>query len=358
MSTLENPSSQNQPGNINLNKENFGEVDNQQTYLFTFTNRKGDRVKITNYGGIVTEWISLDKNGKKSNIVIGYKNLDSYLAEPPYFGALIGRFANRIAKGKFQIEGQIYSLPTNNGENHLHGGNKGFDKVVWDAKIIEGDPPTLLLSYLSKDAEEGYPGNLQVKVSYTFTDDNELEIEYNAETDKATPINLTNHSYFNLTGDVSNLILNHTLMIDADNYIPVDSNLIPTGEIKSVIGTPFDFKTPDKIGTRIKEAGGYDHNYVLNQKDNSDKPIAILTDDISGRKLEVFTDQPGMQFYSGNMLNGAFKTDEGQAIKQYAALCLETQHFPNSPNEPRFPSVILHPKDKYHTVTKYKLSLH
>ncbi|MDZ8053026.1 MAG: aldose epimerase family protein [Aulosira sp. ZfuVER01] len=361
MSTSENISSPNPSGNgnqeLSLVKESFGEVDNQKVYLFTFTNKKSDRLKITNYGGIVTAWISTDKNGNKSSIVIGYNNLDNYLAEPPYFGALIGRFANRIAKGKFQLQGQTYSLPTNNGENHLHGGNKGFDKVVWDAEIINGDPPTLLLSYLSQDGEEGYPGNLQVTVRYKFTDDNELEIEYNAETDKATPINLTNHSYFNLTSDVSNSILNHTLMIEADNYTPVDSNLIPTGEIKSVIGTPFDFKTPEKIGTRIKEAGGYDHNYVLNQKDNYDRPIVILTDDISGRKLEVFTDQPGMQFYSGNMLNGAFKTDEGKAIEQHAALCLETQHFPNSPNEPRFPSAIINPGEKYHTITKYKLSL-
>ncbi|OUL25298.1 aldose epimerase family protein [Nostoc sp. 106C] len=361
MSTAENISYQNQPENTNQKisaiKENFGEVDNLPIYLFTFTNRKGEQVKITNYGGIVTAWNAADKNGNQSSIVIGYKNLDTYLAQPPYFGALIGRFANRIAKGKFQIEGQTYSLAVNNGENHLHGGNKGFDKVVWDAEIINNDLPTLLLSYLSKDGEEGYPGNLKVTVRYTFTDDNELKIEYNAETDKPTPINLTNHSYFNLTGDVSNSILNHTLMIDADNYTPIDSNMIPTGEIKSVTGTAFDFKKAEKIGARINEVGGFDHNYVLNKKDSFETPIAILNDELSGRKLEVFTDQPGMQFYSGNMLNGTFKTDAGKAIEQHTALCLETQHFPNSPNEPGFPSVILHPGEKYHTITKYKLSL-
>ncbi|MBW4566146.1 MAG: galactose mutarotase [Mojavia pulchra JT2-VF2] len=343
--------------NFGVVKENFGEADNQPIYLFTLSNRKGDQVKITNYGGIVTAWISQDKNGNNSSIVIGYQHLDGYLAQTPYFGALIGRFANRIAKGKFSIGKETYSLAVNNGENHLHGGNKGFDKVVWDAEIINNDPPTLLLSYLSKHGEESYPGNLKVTVRYTFTDDNELEIEYNAETDKSTPVNLTNHSYFNLTGDVSNSILNHILMIDADNYTPVDSTSIPTGEIKSVTGTAFDFTKPEKIGTKINEIGGYDHNYVLNNKDNFATPIAILTDDISGRKLEVFTDQPGIQFYSGNFLNGTFKTDDGKAIEKHTALCLETQHFPDSPNQPEFPSVILHPGEKYHTTTKYKLSL-
>lgn len=337
-------------------QESFGEVDNHPVYLFTFTNSKGEQVKITNYGGILSKWISVDKNGNQSSIVVGYDNLENYLAEPPYFGAIIGRFANRIAKGKFQLDGVTYSLAVNNGENHLHGGNKGFDKVVWNAEIINNHTPSLLLSYLSQDGEEGYPGNLKVTVRYTFTDDNELEIEYDAETDKPTPINLTNHSYFNLTGDVKNPILNHSLMIDADNYTPIDSTSIPTGEIKSVTGTPFDFRNPQRIGERINEVGGYDHNYVLNKKDNSGEPIAILTDDISGRKLEVFTDQPGIQFYSGNYLNGTFKTDDGQAIEKHTALCLETQHFPNSPNEPRFPSVILNPGDKYHTKTKYKLS--
>ncbi|WP_226889160.1 aldose epimerase family protein [Nostoc sp. MG11] len=338
-------------------KENFAKVDNHPVYLFTFTNKNDDQLKITNYGGIITTWISADKNKNKSSIVIGYNNLESYLAKPPYFGALIARFANRIAKGKFQIGEEAYSLTINNGENHLHGGNKGFDKVVWDAKILDSDIPELLLSYLSEDGEEGYPGNLEVTVRYSFTDDNELRIEYNAKTDKATPVNLTNHSYFNLTGDVSNTSLNHTLMIDADNYTPTDSNSIPTGEIKSVIGTAFDFKQPKKIGVIINEIGGYDHNYVLNKKEDLVSPIAILTDDISGRKLEVFTDQPGIQFYSGKNLDSTLKTDNGKAIEKYAAVCLETQHFPNSPNESAFPSVILHPGEKYQTTTKYKLSL-
>lgn len=360
MSTSANNQTDELPDNtsqkVKVVQESFGEVDNQPIYLFTFTNSKGEQVKITNYGSIITTWISADKNGKKSSIVLGYDNLESYLAEPPYFGAIIGRFANRIAKGKFQLEGVTYSLAVNNGENHLHGGNKGFDKVVWDAEIINNDTPSLLLSYLSQDGEEGYPGNLKVTVRYTFTDNNELEIEYNAETDKSSPINLTNHSYFNLTGDVKNPILNHSLMIDADNYTPIDSNSIPTGEIKSVTATPFDFTKPTKIGEKINYIGGYDHNYVLNKKDNFVEPIAILTDDISGRKLEVFTDQPGIQFYSGNYLNGTLKTDDGQAIEKHTALCLETQHFPNSPNEPKFPSVILNPGEKYQTTTKYKLS--
>lgn len=338
-------------------KEIFGEINNQQIYLFTLTNSKGDQVKITNYGGIVTQWLSTDRNGNSSSIVIGYSRLDPYLLGPPYFGALIGRFANRIAKGRFQIGEAVYSLSTNDGENHLHGGNRGFDKVIWDADIVNHDIPTLKLNYFSKDGEEGYPGNLKVTVCYTFTDDNELNIEYSAETDKSTPINLTNHSYFNLTGDSSNTILEHMLMIDADRYTPVDNNAIPTGEIASVAGSPFDFRKPQKIGTSINEVNGYDHNYVLNQKDNSVEPVAVLTDVISGRQLEVFTDQPGMQFYSGNKLDGTFKADDGKAIEQHAAVCLETQHFPDSPNQPTFPSVILQPGQKYHTVTRYRLSL-
>ncbi len=324
----------------------------------TQSNAKGNQIKITNYGGIMTSWTAPDKSGKKTSIVVGFDSLAPYLQQPPYFGALIGRYGNRIAKGKFKIDNVEYTLATNNGVNHLHGGNKGYDKAVWDATIVNDSTPTLLLNYVSKDGEEGYPGTLKVNVRYTLTNDDELEIEYNAETDKPTIVNLTQHNYYNLSGDVANSIRDHKLMITADAYTPVDSTLIPTGEIAAVKGTPFDFTTPEKIGARIDQVkGGYDHNWVLNRKDNSLQLVAVLSDSISGRKLEVYTEEPGLQFYSGNFLDGKFKTSDGKPINLHSALCLETQHFPDSPNEPKFPSTILRPGEKYHTVTKYKAGL-
>ncbi|MEO9022598.1 MAG: aldose epimerase family protein, partial [Ginsengibacter sp.] len=249
-----------------------------------------------------------------------------------------------------------YKLAANDGKNTLHGGLKGFDKVVWNAGILNDSVPSLTLKYLSKDGEEGFPGNLQVTVQYTLTDKDELKIEYNAETDKATPVNLTNHTYFNLSGDVTNTILDHTLMIDADRYTPVDNTLIPTGELKAVAGTPFDFNSPQKIGKDINEVkGGYDHNWVLNKTDSSLQKVAVLSDSISGRSLEVYTTEPGLQFYTGNFLDGKFINRDGKPINLHTALCLETQHFPNSPNEPGFPSTILKPGEKYHSVTVYKV---
>ncbi|MCW3091808.1 MAG: galactose mutarotase [Ferruginibacter sp.] len=341
-----------------ITKASFGQADGKEVFLYTLTNAKGTQVKISTYGGVVTSWIVPDKNDKKSSIVLGFDSLSGYLAKPPYFGALIGRYGNRIANGKFKIDTSEYTLATNNGRNHLHGGNKGFDKVVWESATENDSVPSLMLSYLSKDGEEGYPGNLNVDVRYTLTDDNELKIEYSAKTDKATVVNLTNHSYFNLTGNVSNTILDHTLMIDADNYTPVDSTLIPTGEIKPVKGTPFDFTKGEKIGLRIDSVkGGYDHNFVLNKKDSSLTKVASLSDDKSGRTLEVFTTEPGLQFYSGNFLDGSIKTSDGKAINQHSALCLETQHFPDSPNQPKFPSTLLLPGQQYHTVTVYKISV-
>ncbi len=341
-----------------MSKADWGETDGKKVYLYTLTNKNGTQVKITNYGGIVTSWVSPDKNGKKSSIVLGFDSLSGYLAKPPYFGALIGRYGNRIGKGTFKIDTATYKLATNNGENHLHGGNKGFDKVVWDATPAADSSTSLTLNYLSKDGEEGYPGNLKVTVVYTLTDNDELQIEYNAETDKATPVNLTNHSYFNLTGDVSNTILDHSLQINADKYTPVDKGLIPTGELKDVKGTPFDFLQPHKIGERIAAVeGGYDHNFVLNKKGTDLDLVATLTDSVSGRKLEVYTQEPGLQFYSGNFLDGTFKTSDGKPINVHTALCLETQHFPDSPNKPDFPSTIVKPGEKYHTVTKYKLTV-
>jgi aldose 1-epimerase len=341
--------------------KDWGEADGKKIQLFTLTNKSGVTVSITNYGGIVTSWVTPDKNGNKSSVVVGMDNLQEYLKKPPYFGAIIGRYGNRIGDAKFKLDGKTYTLAANNGKNNLHGGNKGFDKVVWDATPAADSTPALTLSYLSKDGEEGFPGNLKVTVVYTLTDDDALNIEYTAETDKATPVNLTNHSYFNLTGSTENTILNHTLQLTADHFTPVDTTLIPTGEIKPVAGTPFDFTKPETIGARIDAVpgaapGGYDHNYVINRKDSSLQLVAVLADSTSGRKLEVFTTEPGIQFYSGNFLNGSFVSG-GKPVNFRTALCLETQHFPDSPNKPNFPTTILQPGQKYHTVTKYKVSL-
>lgn len=341
--------------------KDWGEADGKKVQLFTLTNKAGNTVTISNYGGTVTSWTTPDKHGNKSSVIIGMPTLADYLKKPPYFGALIGRYGNRIGDAKFKLDGKTYTLAANNGKNALHGGNKGFDKVVWDATPAPDSIPSLTLNYLSKDGEEGYPGNLKVTVVYTLTDDNELNIDYTATTDKATPVNLTNHSYFNLTGSTENTILGHKLMIAADHYTPVDTTLIPTGEIKAVKGTPFDFTTAEAIGARIDSVpGGYDHNFVLNRKDNGKDSVlelvATLTDTTSGRMLEVYTTEPGLQFYSGNFLDGTFSSG-GHPVKFRTALCLETQHFPDSPNKPNFPSTILRPGMVYHTITKYKVSV-
>ena len=341
-----------------ITKSSFGKAGGKEVFLYTLINSKGTEVKITNFGGIVTSWISADKNNKRSSIVLGYDSLSGYLAAHPYFGAIVGRYGNRIAKGKFSIDSVEYTLAINNGPNHLHGGVVGFDKVVWEPTVENDSVPSLLLSYLSKDGEEGYPGNLNVDVHYTLTDEDELKIEYTATTDKKTVVNLTNHSYFNLTGDVANTILDHELQIDADHFTSVDSTLIPTGEITSVKGTPFDFTQPTKVGLRIDSVkGGYDHNYVFNKLDASLTKVASVSEQKSGRVLEVFTTEPGVQFYTGNFLDGTLKTSDGKAIQQNAALCLETQHFPDSPNEPNFPTTILLKGQKFHSITVYKLSV-
>ncbi|MEJ8820224.1 aldose epimerase family protein [Lacibacter sp. H407] len=358
LAACETGSKQNdQPMNQKITKESWGEADGKPVDLYTLTNANGVQVKITNYGGTVTSWITPDKAGNKSNVVLGFDSLSGYLAKPPYFGAIIGRYGNRIGKGTFKIDTATYQLATNNGANHLHGGNKGYDKVVWDAKPADSTA-SLTLTYLSKDGEEGYPGNLNITVVYTLTDDNELLIDYTAETDKATVVNLTNHSYFNLTGDVDNTILDHQLQVNAGKYTPVDAGLIPTGELKDVKGTPFDFLQPHKIGERIAAVeGGYDHNFVLTRTGSDLELVATLSDSVSGRKLEVFTTEPGLQFYSGNFLDGTITTSDGKSIKLHTGLCLETQHFPDSPNKPEFPSTLLKPGEKYHTVTKYKISV-
>lgn len=342
-------------GNSSVSVADWGEADGKKVSLYTLTNGVGTQVKITNYGGVVTAWNVADKNGNIGNIVLGFDSLSGYLAKPPYFGAIIGRYGNRIAKGQFQLDGNTYKLATNDGPNHLHGGNKGYDKVVWDVAPYADSVSALTLSYVSKDGEEGYPGNLKISVTYTLTNDNELKIDYAAETDKATPVNLTNHSYFNLTGNVENTILDHQLWVDADKYTPVDKTLIPTGELAPVTGTPFDFKKAEKIGARIANVeGGYDHNFVLNKKEGM-ALVAWLSDSASGRKLEVYTTEPGLQFYSGNFLDGKIKTSDGKAINKHTALCLETQHFPDSPNQPSFPTTTLKPGEQYTTSTIYKI---
>jgi len=341
-----------------ITKANWGQVDGRQVDIYTLTNNKGIEIKISNYGGTITSWTMPDRQGIPGNIVLGFDSLSGYLAKPPYFGATIGRYGNRIANGSFKIGDQMYRLAKNNGKNHLHGGLKGFDKVVWNASTVADSIPELILNYTSKDGEEGYPGNLQVTVKFVLNDDNEFSIEYAAETDKPTPVNLTNHTYFNLSGNISNDILQEILVIDASYYTPVDTTLIPTGEIKSVTGTPFDFLQPRKIGERIGELpGGYDHNFVLNKKNSSLALAARLTDSAGGRELEIFTTEPGIQFYSGNFLNGKINNRDGKSINQHAGLCLETQHFPDSPNEPKFPSTILKPGEKYHSLTKYKMAV-
>jgi aldose 1-epimerase len=325
--------------------------------LYTLTNKNGVVVKITNYGGIVTELHVPDKNGKSGDVVLGFKDLNDYLAGHPYFGAIIGRYGNRIAAGKFSIDGKEYTLATNNGPNHLHGGVKGFDKVVWTAEPAKGK---LKLTYSSKDGEEGYPGKLDSTVTYTLTDDNALRIDYVATTDKPTVVNLTNHSYFNLAGENAGSIEDHWLTINADHYLPVDEGSIPTGELKSVKGTPFDFTQPHKVGERIEQTGGkpvgYDHNYVLNRKagDKGMMLAARVKEPTSGRGMEVWTTEPGIQFYTGNYLDEKQTGKEGRPYKFRNGFCLETQHYPDSPNQPKFPSSVLRPGQTYKTTTVYK----
>lgn len=342
--------------------EDFGTFeDGRSAQLYTLTNANGMEARITNYGGIVTSLTAPDKDGNFENVVLGFDSLDNYLEEKysnanPYFGALIGRYGNRIGDAEFTLDGEEYQLSANDGDNHLHGGVKGFDKVLWE--VVDASENSLELSYLSEDGEMGYPGNLNVTVVYSLTADNELKIDYSATTDQATPINLTHHSYFNLSGDPSTQILDHRLMIDASNYTPVDSELIPTGEITSVEETAFNFTEPFQIGARIDEVeGGYDHNFVLDNVDGSLRSVATLVDPESGRQMEVVTEEPGLQFYSGNFLDGSLTGPDGTEFIQYSALCLESQHFPNSPNEPDFPSTILEPGDTYNTTTLYRFSV-
>jgi aldose 1-epimerase len=345
-------------------KTAFGKTpDGQAIDLYTLTNKNGMQVAITNFGGIVVRIKVADRHGKAEDVVLGYDGLDGYVSDKAYFGAIVGRYGNRIAQGKFTLDGKSYTLARNNGGNSLHGGIKGFNKAVWKAQEVAGkDGPSVELTYTSKDGEEGYPGNLSVNVVYTLTDRNELKIDYSATTDKKTVLNLTNHSYFNLNpagGD----ILQHVLMIQADKFTPVDAGLIPIGELRSVAETPFDFRKPTAIGKRIdqddeqlKLGKGYDHNFVLNKKGQGVELAARVVEPTTGRVLEVLTSEPGVQFYSGNFLDGAVRGKGGKVYGRRSALCLETQHFPDSPNHPTFPTTELKPGQKYHSTTIYKFS--
>lgn len=340
-----------------ITKEKFGQLeDGQQAYLYTLKNGDDFEVQITNYGGRVTNIRTPDKDGKMGSVVLGFDSLKKYRPLKTYFGAIIGRYANRIAKAKFSVDGKEYTLPANDGENTLHGGTRGFESKFWDAEPT--DDGSLKLSYLSKDGEEGFPGNVQATVTYSITNDNQLKIEYEATTDKATPINLTNHSYFNLSGHPDQTVMDHELKINADHYTPVNDQLIPTGEIATVEGTPFDFTDFHTIGSRFDQTkGGYDHNFVLNRSGTDSLfQAATVYSPSSGREMKVFTTQPGVQFYSGNFLDGSLVGQNGAHFVQHGALCLETQHYPNSPNEPNFPSTLLKPGETYHQVTIYQFS--
>jgi aldose 1-epimerase len=353
-----------------ITKAAFGKTkDGTPVEIYTLRNRKGMEARIMTYGGTVTSLKVPDKNGKLGDVVLGFNNVDGYLSPAylksnPYFGALIGRYGNRIARGKFTLDGATYTLATNNVPNHLHGGNKGFDKVVWTAARADVGPdgPQLTLTYMSKDGEEGYPGNLSVTAIYTITEDNALEVQFTATTDKDTLCNLTHHSYFNLRGSGDNL--GHVVYINADKFTPVDSALIPTGELRPVAGTPFDFLTPTAVGARINNtndeqiafANGYDDNWVLNKRGNELSLAARVSEPTSGRVMEVWTTAPGMQFYTGNFLDGSLTGKGGRVYKFRDALAMEPQGFPDSPNHPSFPTTELKPGETYHNTIIYKFS--
>jgi aldose 1-epimerase len=340
-----------------MKQQLWGQVNGIDVFLFTLNNQAGDTVTISNYGGIITGWESADRAGQRSSIVIGFKHLAQYLPNDPHFGALVGRYANRIAQGHFTIDGTQYSLPLNNGRNHIHGGKKNFSVAIWTPTFNQ-ETNTLALGLTSKDGDEGYPGDLNVAVVYSFNDDNGLEIKYTAETNKPTVVNLTNHCYFNLTGSVRNNVMDHVVQINSGRYTPVDGGGIPDGSIVSVKNTPFDFTAPHKIGERILETGnGYDQNYVLNNAPGTPGLCATASEQTSGRILEVFTDQPGLQLYTGNSLDGKWHTDEGDPINRQTAICFETQHFPDSPNHPAFPTTVLRPGETFRSTTLYRLSV-
>ena len=349
-------------------KTSFGKTaDGQSVDIYTLTNRLGMTVKITNYGGIVVSLTAPDRNRRFADVALGYNDLESYMKPPfPYFGAIIGRYGNRIAEGRFTLNGVEYKLAQNNGENHLHGGIKGFDKMVWTVTQVRTTPagPALFLTYVSKDGEEGYPGNLTVSVVYTLTDKNELKIDYTASTDKDTVTNLTHHSYFNLAGEGNSDILGHRLVLKADRFVATDESAIPTGELRSVAGTPFDFRTANTIGARINEESdqqikfgkGYDHTWVINGPAGKLRQAAIVHEPTSGRVMEVWTTEPGVQFYTGNYLDGTITGKSGKSYPRRSGFCLETQHYPDSPNQPGFPTTTLKKGSTYRSTTIYRFS--
>jgi aldose 1-epimerase len=346
-----------------ISEEPFGKTpDGKPVQIYTLRNPGGIEARICTYGGIVVSLKAPDRNGRMQDVVLGYDNLAAYIKRNPYFGALVGRFANRIANAKFTLDEKTYTLAANNGANALHGGLKGFDKVVWDSRsVIRAEGATLELTYFSKDGEEGYPGNMNVKAVYTVTKDNALRLDYTATTDKDTIINLSQHSYFNLAGGGD--VLNHEVVINADKFTPVDSTQIPTGELRPVEGTPFDFRQPHKIGERIHDpdpqlqvSKGYDHNWVINKGTNDLMLVARVTEATSGRALEVLSTEPGLQLYTGNNLNGTITGKDGRVYQAYGAFCMEPQHFPDSPNQPKFPSTVLKPGKAFHSTIIYKFS--
>ncbi|CAH0995509.1 Aldose 1-epimerase [Emticicia aquatica] len=349
---------------MSIEKNFFGKLpDGQETSLFTLKNTAGMEAKITDFGGILVALSVPDRNGKLADIVHGCDSLEGYLKGVPYFGAIIGRYGNRIAKGSFELDGEKYTLAINNGVNALHGGLKGFDKKVWDVVVTDGEEPSLKLTYLSVDGEEGYPGNLTTVVVYTLQKDNTFRIDYKATTDKATVLNITNHSYFNLNGATD--VLEHEVILYADNFLPVDETVIPTGELKSVAGTPFDFTKRQQIGERINEitdeqirlGSGYDHCFVLTDTSSNLRLAAEVFEPQTGRCMEVFTTEPGMQFYTANHLKGDIVGKNGAIYGRRSAFCVETQHFPDSPNKPNFPSTVLRPNEVFESTTAYKFSV-
>jgi len=347
---------------MDVKKEAFGRLaDGTAVDIYTLTNKAGIEARITTYGAILVSLKLPDRNGAFADVNLGFDGLEGYLGTHPYFGAIIGRYGNRIAKARFTLDGVAYALPPNNNGNTLHGGIRGFDKVVWAAEPVRSaDGAGVKLVYLSKDGEEGFPGNLSVTVVYTLTDANELRIDYEAVTDRKTPVNLTNHAYWNLKGEGRGDVLGHVLRLEADGITAVDSaaNLIPTGEIAPVAGTPFEFTSPHAIGERIaKVEGGYDHNFVLRSGGGTLALAARVEEPESGRVLEIWTDQPGIQLYTGNFLDGTVVGKGGKAYGKHFAFCLETQHFPDSPNHPNFPSTILEPGQTYRTTTVHKFSV-
>lgn len=350
-----------------ISSEPFGALpDGEAVTLYTLTNGNGMEMRVIDYGAIILSLTAPDVHGRFDDVTLGYDALSNYLDETPYFGALIGRYGNRIGGGRFELDGEIYELAKNNGPNHLHGGVRGFDKVVWDAVPFERENGVgLIFRRTSPDMEEGYPGNLSATVTYTLTDENEIVFDYEATTDEATPVNLTQHTYFNLAGDGERDILGHVMTINADHFTPIDSTFIPTGEIRPVGGTPFDFTEPTPIGARIEQDDeqlrrglGYDHNFVLNRSGEDSLVLAArVYEPTTGRVMEVLTTEPGMQFYSGNFLDGSLTGKDGAVYEHRYGLALETQHFPDSPNQPGFPSTILRPGETYRSTTVYRFSV-